>query len=112
MSLSDYVKRRNYVIGEVINLAQTVFSNDRKQVSSVIDLTVKLEISEPVPDFVNNLQGFLLWASSGNQEPSMVLETFLHDLTEFDKVLHDSSFSPRTSGYIKYLSGASGVMAV
>lgn len=107
--VTDYVKERDYVINEIINAAHVVYPKDREIMNVVINLTVELQVAKPDSCFVQDLHGFLNWASMTNQPYPSVLTTCIHDLGEFARNRTEKWFCPRTTGYRKYLTGASNL---
>ncbi len=103
------VEIRDYVIDEIINITHIVYSNDRKMISSIIDLTVLLKTNES-EEFINDIWGFLLWSQMTQQNVSWVLNTIIHDLAQFRDYRDKDWFCPRTMGYKKYLSGVSNIV--
>lgn len=110
---NKYVEKRERLISEIVNLSQVIYKDDREMLSIVSDLTTSLEIADPNEEFINGMWGFMLWASNRTDVNSRsVLTTLLHDLGEFASNRHEKWFCPRTSGYQKYLSGASNVKVI
>lgn len=107
---NQYVIDRDNLISTIMNICHQVYPNDREMADILIDLTTELMIANPDREFIYGLRGFIVWASMTNQKASTVLTTIIHDLGEFSRNRHESWFSPRTSRYDKYLSGASGVI--
>lgn len=107
IKVTTYVEMRDRLIDEIINNVKTVYPNDNEMLSGVTDLTIQLKVAKPDIFFVQDLWGFCLWSSMTNQKPSSVLTTCIHDLSEFARNRHQNWFCPRTTGYRKYLTGAS-----
>jgi hypothetical protein len=110
---TENIERRKKVITEVINLSQVFYKNDKQMLSAIVDLTVHLEVAdydEVSIDFVNGMYGFMLFANGRTDVNSRsAFTTLIHDLGEFSRNRNENWFCPRTAGYTKYLSGASGV---
>lgn len=108
-----HADRRKRIIQDVINLCTIFYPNDEEMLNGVIGLTSDLAMAEwnqTTIEFVDGMYGFMLWADNRNDVNSRsVFTTLVHDLGEFSRNRHENWFCPRTSGYTKYLSGASGV---
>ncbi len=100
--MKTYIEKRQLVIDKVCELAKSLYTNNDYMLSSVIDLTVVLEISEPCEEFVNGMLGFINYAASYNVSDSDLFGTLLHDLSEFKHNRFQNWFSPRTERYQKY----------
>jgi len=107
-SPNQYVVDRDDLISEIMNICHQVYPNDREMADISIDLTTVIMTSDPDRKFIDGLRGFIVWASMTNQKASSVFTTIIHDLGEFSRNRHESWFSPRTSRYDKYLTGAAG----
>ena len=105
--VADYFQLRSRIIEETLNMTKSKYPKDNSMLGGVIDLTVALEVAEPNTEFVQDLWGFMQWANQTNQTKG-VLTTIIHDLGEFARNRNESWFCPRSSGYRKYLTGASG----
>lgn len=110
--MNIYVKNRDYVISEFLNNVKIEYRNNREMIDMAIDLTVVLQVAEPNEQFVNDLRGFIVYCdmSINSIKRSSALTTIYHDLAEFRDNRKEDWFCPRTSGYSKYLSGASNII--
>jgi hypothetical protein len=112
-----YVKERENVIKDIYRLIKMKYSSpeDRGVISLVADWITSLVLASPqeANDFVLGIKGFLTWNNLvGNKcDLEDVVDTLMHDLKSFQNERHQPWFCPRTSGYRKYLTGASGVEA-
>lgn len=104
----SYVEQRDKLISDIVNLSHLAYPDDRKIKSNVIELTTILMIADNDQKFIDGMRGFMVWASMANKTPYSVLATLIHDLVEFSRNRYEPWFSPRTSRYEKYLTGASG----
>lgn len=104
-----YVKIRDRMIGEILNMTQTVWRKDKAILNGVSDLTSDLMMVDPKEGsiFVQDMWGFMQWATAHKEDARAALTTIIHDLGEFSRNRKENWFCPRTSGYRKYLSGAS-----
>lgn len=112
---TKYVENRERVIADIMNAVKIQYPKDMEIVSGAIDLTVQLTVApenEQSKEFVNDLRGFLMYADMTQQPRSRVCTTLLHDLSEFARNRKESWFCPRTTGYSKYLSGASNLQVI
>lgn len=105
---NQYVIDRDNLINNIMNICHHVYPNDREMADISIDLTTVLMVSEPDRKFIDGLRGFINWASMTDQKASSVFTTIIHDLGEWSRNRHEDWFSPRTSRYDKYLTGAAG----
>jgi hypothetical protein len=103
-----YVELRTKLISDILNTTKNAWPGDKQILSNVINLTTELECAEPDLKFINGLQGYLIYSSMANRKATSVLATVVHDLVEWSNNRGESWFSPRTSRYDRYLSGASG----
>jgi hypothetical protein len=110
-----YVEQRDKMIADILNLVHQAYPNDTSLKSGVVDLTVELQVApidQKMVAFIDGMRGFMMWAgenASNRPGAGSVLSTLIHDLAEFARNRHEKWFCPRTTGYQKYLSGASGV---
>jgi hypothetical protein len=109
INLSKYIERRDRMIAEIINVTKTVWCNDNEMLDIAVLLTTALQVADPAQEFVDDLYGFMMWAGMKGEITGRALSTILHDLGEFKNNRDKNWFCPRTTGYSKYLSGASGV---
>jgi len=110
--MNYYVKNRDYVINEFLNNVKIEYRKDREMIDLAIDLTVCLQTAEPNEAFVNDLRGWMVYCEMMGAKitRSKALTQIYHDLAEFRDNRHKDWFSPRSSGYSKYLSGASNII--
>lgn len=107
--MKTYIKRRDDLIAQIIMDVKAVYPDDKEIMDGLMNLTTDLMVADPAEDFVNDLRGFRMWAATTNQNAQKVVSTILHDLSEFSRNRNQSWFCPRTTGYSKYLTGASNV---
>jgi hypothetical protein len=112
----EYIQRRQKLISEVINAVKTRYPDDKDMVDLAIHYCTALEVADPAPQFIDDLLGFMMWQgmvwhgmTKGSETYGRAVSTILHDLREFMNNRHEDWFCPRTYGYRKYLTGASGV---
>lgn len=116
MNTKLYVQRRDKFISEFMNNIQREYrksENLRDYTDRAIDLTVQLQVApcnEANFEFVNDLLGLFAYAGINQKVArASVLTTVFHDLNEWEHNRNESWFCPRSSGYSKYLSGASNL---
>jgi len=109
--VSPYVKMRDSLIENILMDVKQVYPKDKEFLDCVVNLTTTLMTAEPDAKFVQDLQGFRIWAATTKQKTSSVVTTIVHDLSEFARNRKESWFCPRTTGYAKYLTGASNKAA-
>lgn len=114
-TIEKFTNERSTLIVDVLRLTKQAYPNDKQLQSGVVDLTVKLEMApmdQQTVDFIDGMRGFMFWAGENSYNrpgAGSVLSTLIHDLSEFARNRHEKWFCPRTTGYQKYLTGASGV---
>lgn len=99
---------RAKLVSDILSATKSAWPNDKEIMSNVINLTTELECEEYDEKFINGLRGFMIYASITNIKATSALATIVHDLAEWSNNRFEAWFSPRTSRYDKYLSGASG----
>lgn len=107
LKLVDYMEIRDRIVNDTISATKAVYPDDKEMIMGVIDLTTSLQCAEISTEFVQDLWGFMIWSSMTDQDTSETLTTIIHDLAEFSKNRNEGWFSPRSSGYRKFLTGAS-----
>ena len=105
--IADYVQMRDSMIDEILNVVKSVHEDNHDILLTVIDLTIELKCANPDVEFVQDLKGFMMWASMTQQDARSALTTIIHDLSEFSINRNEPWFCPRSFRYRKYLTGAS-----
>ena len=97
-----YFDKRTLVVDTIIELTKKLMPDS---LDSVVDLTNAFCLScENFASTIDGMLGFINWAKENDQPNMSVLETLIHDAVEFKRNRYESWYSPRTSGYEKYLT--------